>query len=73
MSCGRFFSKYELEYEESFDNSGYVLDMFTYEDGYEKLLKKAIKEKKALTREDFISLYGLEGVELLESLAHAHI
>jgi len=71
MSCGRFFSKEELAYEQTFDNSGYVLDMFSYEKGYMKLIKKAIREKKALTREDFIDLYGLKNVELLESLANA--
>jgi len=69
MSCGRFFSKYELEYEETFSNSGYVLDMFSHEDGYEKLLKKALKKNTPIKRDDFISLYGLKNVELLESLA----
>ncbi len=70
MSCGRFFSKEELEYEQTFDNGGYVLDMFSYEKGYMRLIKKAIREKKAITRADFESLYGKDNAEYLEYLAN---
>jgi len=70
MSKGRFFSKEELIYQKTFNNGSYVMDMFTYKKDYIKLLKKAIKKNKALTQDDFISIYGKKNVKYLEELAN---
>ncbi len=66
----RFVTQVEKDYYESFKESSLVWDMFTHEDGYEKLLKSAIKNNKALTRDDFVLLYGEKNVKLLERLAN---
>jgi len=69
MSGGRFITKEELEYQKRFDNGGYVIQMFTYEEGYKKLLKRALREDRPLTREDFLALYGEESLSYLEEMA----
>lgn len=71
MSCGRFLTQVEKDYYKSFKESSLVWDMFTYEDAYEPLLKSAIKNNKALIREDFVLLYGEKNVKYLEDLAAA--
>ena len=67
----RFVTQVEKDYYKAFKESSLVWDMYTYEDGYEKLLRGAIKNNKALTREDFVLLYGEKDVKYLEDLAEA--
>jgi len=69
MSGARIITQEELEYQKRFDNGGYVIRMFTYEEGYKKLLKRALKEDKPLTREDFLALYEEESLLYLEEMA----
>lgn len=68
---GRFLTQVEKDYYEAFKKGSLVWNMFTYDAGYEKLLRSAIKNNKALKREDFVLLYGEEQVKYLEDLADA--
>ena len=67
----RFLTQVEKDYYEAFKEGSLVWDMYTYDKRYEKLLRSAIKNNKALKREDFVLLYGEKDVKYLEDLATA--
>jgi len=62
----RFITEIEKEYSRKFKESRLIWMMFSYDDWYDKLLKKAISSGVPLTRDDFLPYYNEETIVAIE-------
>jgi len=65
----RFITEIEKEYSRKFKESRLIWMMFSYDDWYDKLLKKAISSGVPLTRDDFLPYYNEETIVAIEEWA----
>jgi len=65
----RFITDIEKVYSKRFQESRLIWMMFSYDDWYEKLLKKAIASGVALRRDDFLAYYSEESMVAIEEWA----